>query len=641
MSTYRQELRSRFATLGILIVLVLAALLVRLWTMQVLNGDTFAAQAENNRVREISLEAPRGRIFDRNGVPIVTNRSALAVSVDPTHEDVRGLLARHQNKDTADDPTRRELEELFGELGTMLGMTPADVFERVADVNQEALRPRVVAVDASAEVVAQLLERQADFSWVRVEEIAVREYPYGSLAAHVLGYTGSISEEQFKSSDEYTGYELGDTVGKTGAERQFEGVLQGDKGWRRIEVNASGKPQGVVDEQAPRPGNDIRLTIDIELQRVVEEQLADAISEARRQGFTSAKAGAAVVLDVQTGEVLALASAPTYDPSAFLGGISTSEWQALNAKESEYPLNDRAIMAAYPPASTFKVVTASAAMRYGVAGENSTYSCSGRWTDMGEQWPKWCWKRAGGHGTVSLRGGIKHSCDTVFYEIGYEFYKRKAEELQAESRAFGLGTKTGIDLPGEVAGRVPDAAWKKEFNRNYPEYQLWLPGDTVNMSIGQGDMLTSPLQMATVFAGLANDGTIMKPHVLREVLDSEGQVARTVQPEVLRDTGASDAALDVLTRSLVDVTRDGTGRGAFAGFGVAVAGKTGTAEVKGKDDYAWFTAYAPANEPRFAVAIILEQGGGGGAVAAPAARNVLAQLLGEPLKTVRTTDDSR
>lgn len=640
MSTYRQELRSRFATLGILIILVLASLLVRLWTMQVLNGKSYAALAENNRVREISLEAPRGTIFDRNGVPLVTNRSALAVSVDPTHEAVRDLLVRYQNEDTADDPTRRELDDLFGELGTMLGMTTTDIFERVADLNQEALRPRVVALDATKEVVAQLLERQTDFPWVRVEEIAVREYPFGSLGAHVIGYTGAISEAQFEESDEYAGYELGDTVGKTGAERQFEGVLQGDKGWRRIEVNASGKPQGVVDEQDPRPGNDIKLTIDIEVQRVAEEQLAAAIEEARRQGYTSAKAGAAVVLDVRTGEVLALASAPTYDPSAFLGGISTAEWAALNAKESEYPLNDRAIMAAYPPASTFKVITAIAGLEAGVTSENHTYSCGGRWTDMGEQWPKWCWKRTG-HGTLSLRSGIKNSCDTVFYEIGYEFYKRKAEELQAEARAFGLGSKTGIDLPGEVAGRVPDAAWKKEFNANYPEYQMWLPGDTVNMAIGQGDMLASPLQMATVYAGIANGGTVMKPHVLKEVLGSEGGVAMAMEPEVLYDTTVSDATLGVITRSLIDVTTAGTAQGAFAGFGVQVAGKTGTAQVKGKDDYAWFAAYAPANAPQYAVVVIVEQGGHGGSVTGPAARNILAQLLGLPQKTVRTTDDSR
>ena len=640
MSTYRQELRGRFATLGIIIIVVLAALLVRLWTMQVLSSDRYVAMAENNRVREISLEAPRGRIFDRNGVELVTNRSALAISVDPTYEDVRDLLLRSRNADTADDPTRRELDEIFGELASMLGMTSSEVFEKVSDLKQEALRPRVVSVDAPMDVVGQVLERQTEFPWARVDEIAVREYPNGPLAAHVLGYTGAISEDQFRSSDVYAGYELGDTVGKTGAERQFESVLQGDKGWRRIEVNASGRPQGIVDEQPARPGNDIQITIDIEVQRVAEEQLAAAIAEARRQGYVNTKAGAAVVLDIASGEVIAMASAPGYDPSAFLGGISTAEWERLTDKASEYPLNNRAIMAAYPPASTFKVVTAIAGMETGIASENSTYRCTGTWTDMGKQWPKRCWKRSG-HGTLSLRSGMKHSCDVVFYEIGYELYKRKAEELQSVSRAFGLGTKTGIDLPGEVAGRVPDAEWKKEFNRNYPEYQMWLPGDTVNMSIGQGDMLTSPLQMAAVYAGIANDGAVMRPHVLKAVLDSTGAVARTVEPELLIETGASDASLAAVGRSLIDVTRDGTAKGAFAGFGVSVAGKTGTAEVRGKDDYAWFCAYAPAGEPRYAVAVVVEQGGHGGSVTGPAARNILAKLLDQPLVTIRTTDLSR
>jgi penicillin-binding protein 2 len=640
MSTYRQELKSRFATLGIVIVVVLTALLLRLWMMQVLTSDSFAALAENNRVREISLDAPRGRIYDRNGVELVTNRSALAVSIDPSHEDVRALLNRSRNADTADDPTRRELDDIFGEVAAMLEMTPGEVFERVADVKQEALRPRVIALDAPMDVVGQLLERQTDFPWVRVEEIAVREYPNGSIGAHLLGYTGAISESEYARSDVYAGYELGDTVGKTGAERQFESVLQGDKGWRRIEVNASGRPQGTLEEQPARPGNDIRLTIDIEVQRVAEEQLAAAIAEARRQGYTSTKAGAAVVLDVATGEVIAMASAPTYDPSAFLGGISTAEWEALNAKSSEYPLNNRAIMAAYPPASTFKVVTALAGLETGIASEGSTYVCTGTWTEMGKQWPKRCWKRTG-HGTLSLRAGMKHSCDTVFYEIGYELYKRKAEELQAEARAFGLGRKTGIDLPGEVAGRIPDAEWKKEFNRNYPEYQMWLPGDTVNMAIGQGDTLASPLQMAALYAGIANDGTVMRPHVLEAVLDSSGAVVREVEPEVFAASGASEASLGVIGRSLVDVTRDGTAKGAFSGFGIPVAGKTGTAEVKGKDDYAVFCAYAPADAPRYAVAVLVEQGGHGGSVTGPAARNILAQLLGRPIVTIRTTDLSR
>lgn len=640
MSTFHQELKPRFAAVGLVALLALGALLVRLWTIQVLNGESYAALAENNRVREISLEAPRGRIFDRNGVELVTNRPALAVAVDPGHEVIRGLLLRAQNDDPADDPTPEELSEVFGGLGDLIGKTPAEIFEKVADVNQEPLRPRVVALDADMGVVAQLLERQEDFPWVRVEEIAVREYPFGSLAAHVLGYTGAISKEEYESAHEYAGYELGDIVGKTGAERQFEAVLQGDKGWRRIEVNASGKPQGVVSEQPPRPGNDVKLTIDIEVQRVAEEQLAAALDYARRQNHTNAKAGAVVVVDVTTGEVLAMASAPTYDPEAFVGGISAKEWARLNAKQSEYPLNNRAVMAAYPAASTFKAFTGLAALEAGITYENKTYYCAGRWTDMGAKWPKWCWKRSG-HGTITFREGIEQSCDTVFYEIGYEFYLRKKEELQAMARAFGLGAATGIDLPGEVTGRIPDIAWKKEFNRNYPEYQMWLPGDTVNMAIGQGDVLVTPLQMAVAYAGIANHGKVMRPHVLKEVLDSSGTAVKTFEPEVLHATGVSEKSLAVMERALVDVTRTGTARGSFSGFGVTVAGKTGTAEVKGKDDYAWFCAYAPAEAPRYAVAVVIEQAGHGGALAAPVARNVLAKLLGEPLVTAWATDDSR
>ena len=640
MPTVSQEFRSRFGVLGIVVIVVLSALLVRLWAMQVLNGESYAAQAENNRVREISLEAPRGRILDRNGIPLVSNRSALAVSIDPSHEDVRALLVKTWNEDTVDDPTSRELDEMFGEIAGLLGVSTADIWERVTDVQQEALRPRVIAVDVPMEAIAQIAERQTDFPWAIVEEIAVREYPNGNLAAHLLGYSGAISEEQYKQSDEFAGYELGDTVGKAGIERQYERVLQGDKGWRRIEVNASGRSQGVVSEQSPRPGNDIRLTIDAGIQAATEEQLDRAIAESHRQGFSSARAGAAVVLDIKTGEVLASTSRPTYDPSAFLGGISTAEWEVLNAKESEYPLNDRAVMAAYPPASTFKVITTISGLQAGITSENTTYNCTGRWTDMGKQWPKWCWKRTG-HGTVSLRGGLKHSCDTVFYEIGYELYKRKLEELQATSRQFGLGSKTGIDLPGESAGRVPDIAWKKQYNENYPEYQQWLPGDTVNMSIGQGDMLTTPLQMALVYAGLANDGTIMKPHVLKDVLGSEGEVIRTVENEVLYETGVSADMLGVVERGLVDVTETGTAKAAFAGFGQTVAGKTGTAEVKGKDDYAWFTAYAPVDDPRYAIAIVVEQGGGGGAIGGPAARNILAYIFGEEQRVIHTTDESR
>ncbi len=640
MSTYRQELKSRFAALGIIVVIMLASLFVRLWTMQVLQGDAYAAKAENNRVREISIDAPRGEIYDRNGVALVTNRAALAVSVDPSEDTVRLLLIRSQNSDTADDPTKSEIEERFGPLADLLGMTASEVWEKVSDTRVEALRSRVVAVDVPIDVVSQLAERQTEFPAVEVDEIAVREYPQGDLAAHLLGYTGEISDKEFTESDSSAGYELGDIVGKTGVEAQYENVLQGDKGWRRIEVNASGKAQSVVSEQAAVPGRDIKLTLDIEVQRVAEKALVDAIAEAHSQDFDDAKAGAAVVLDLTTGEVIAMASAPTYDPSIFLGSISTDQWEDLTDEASEYPLTNRAIMSAYPPASTFKAITGLAGLEADVTYENKTYTCSGKWTEMGEQWPKWCWNHSG-HGTISFRSGIEQSCDVVFYEIGYEFYKRKEEELQAMARSFGLGSKLGIDLPGEVKGRVPDAEWKADFNEDYPEYQMWLPGDTVNMAIGQGDLLTSPLQIASVYGAIGNGGTVMTPHVMLEVLPGVGEESTVYEPTVAYETGVSESSLAVMHRALVDVTTEGTGLGVFRGFDITVAGKTGTAQVANKDDYAWFAAYAPAEDPKYAVAVIVEQGGHGGSVAGPAARQILSQLFGLEIEQVHTVDESR
>ncbi len=640
MTTFQQQLKSRFAALGLIVILVLASLLLRLWSMQVLSGETYAAQAKNNRIREISLDAPRGRILDRNGKELVTNRATLAVSVDPANDDVRKLIIEAQSSDKSDDPTRADLERVFGGVAELLGMTPSEVFEKVADSRVEALRPRVVAIDVPLGVISQLSERQQEFPGVRIDEVAVREYPYGSIGAHVIGYTGEISEKQMTASDPTAGYELGDIVGKAGVESQYENVLQGDKGRRLIEVNASGKPQRIIDEQPAVPGRDIKLTIDIEVQKVAEQALADALAEAHRQNFKKAKAGAAVVVDVKTGEVLAMASAPTYDPATFLGGISQAEWTRLTDKASEYPLNNRAVMAAYPPASTFKAVTGLAGLQTKVTYSGKTYSCAGKWVAMGKQWPKWCWDHSG-HGTISFDGGIEESCDTVFYEIGYEFYKRKNEELQAFSRTLGLGSDTGIDLPGEVSGRIPDAAWKKAFNENYPEYQTWLPGDTVNMAIGQGDLLVTPLQMATTYAGIANGGVVMTPHVLKDVLGSDGKVARSYEPAILADSGVSAENLAIMRNALVRVTTQGTGAGAFRGFGVTVAGKTGTAQVYGKDDYAWFCAFAPAQSPKYAVAVVVEQGGHGGSVTAPAARNILAKLLGQKITTVHTTDNSR
>ncbi|MFA5844766.1 MAG: penicillin-binding protein 2 [Coriobacteriia bacterium] len=639
MTTFRDRLKPRFAALGVVVLVVFGSLLVRLWAMQVVAGDAFARQAENNRIREITVDAPRGRILDRKGRLLVSNRAVLGVTLDPSSDAVRGLVALAQNSDKTDDPTPAQLAKALGPLAARLKVTPAVVFERLLTSKVEAHKPRVVAIDVPIATVSYILEHQPDFPGVGVEELGVRQYPLGSLAAHVLGYTGEISEQQLADPD-LSGYHLGDVVGKTGAERQFESVLQGDKGVRHIEVDAAGRLRRVVDRTDPIPGRDVVLTLDIDIQRITEEALAGALSEARRQRFYKARSGAAVVLDVKTGEVLAMASAPTYDPALFIGGIGSVEWKRLNAPNSEYPLNNRAIMSAYPPASTFKAITGLAGLQNKITSEYRLYDCAGRWTAMGEQWPKWCWKRTG-HGSIDFANGIEQSCDTVFYEIGYAFYKKPGEKFQAFARASGFGSVTGIDLPGEVPGRVPDAAWKRAFNKDYPEYRTWLPGDTVNMAIGQGDLLATPLQLAAGYAGIANGGRVMQPHVMRRVLDSAGKTVLVSRSKVAYRIPASAGVLGVMRRGLVSVTENGTAKGAFRGFKATVAGKTGTAEVRGKDDYALFAAYAPAESPRYAVVVIIEQGGHGGSVAAPAARRIIAKLLGLPTTAVRATDASR
>ncbi len=618
MPTFRQRLKPRFAALGAIVLLVLGLLLVKLWSMQVVSGSAFAAQAEQNRVREITTVAPRGRILDRNGKPLVTNRATLAVVVDPQARNDKALVQR---------------------LSALLDVPVSEIQERLSSVKEAALAPRVVAIDVPMEKVAYLAEHESQFPGVEVQTRAVREYPQGRLAAHVLGYTGEISDSQL-NDPAFKGYDPTDVVGKAGAEASFESVLQGDRGSRRLEVDASGRPHRILQEIDPEPGRDVVLTIDSTVQKVTEKALQDALKDAQKENFDNAHAGAAVAIDVKTGEVLAMASAPTYDPTIFLGGVSQKQWRSLMSTDSEYPLSNRAIAGQYPPASTFKAFTGLAGLQYGVTGKWSTYQCAGKWTGMGEQWKKYCWNRSG-HGTESFMAGIEDSCDTVFYEIGYAFYKRKDEKIQQMARMFGFGSRLGIDLPGEADGRVPDAKWKRAFNENYPEYQQWLPGDTVNMAIGQGDMLVTPLQVAAAYGAIAGNGTVMRPHLMRTVLGSDGRPVLSTKPEAAFKPKVSKSNLAIMDEALKRVTTTGTAKGAFRGFEPGAAGKTGTAQVAGKDDYAWFVGYAPAEKPQYVVAVVIEQGGHGGSIAGPAGRQILASLLHEKVEHVTATDLSR
>jgi penicillin-binding protein 2 len=610
------------------VVLVIAILVLRLWSLQLIHGAEYTAASVNNRIRMATTAAPRGRILDRNGKELVTNRATMAVMAPALSS-------------TDYDELSDEKKLLVSRLADTLSMTREEVIEKLTTTREGALDLRMVAFDVSMKTVSYITEHATDFPDVEVQAKAVREYPYGSLAAHVLGYTGEISDSDLENPD-FAGYEPSDVVGKAGAERAFESVLQGVRGTRTLEVDASGKARQILEETPAESGQDVTLTIDISVQKVAEAALADACKTAQKDGFKNAKAGSAVVLDVTNGEVVAMANIPTYAPADFIGGIPAKVWKQMNSKTSNYPLTNRATMSMYPPASTFKTLEALGALNDGFITAATTFNCSGSWTwkDWNRPWK--CWNHYG-HGNLNLRQAIEESCDVYFYNVGERFYEDGDEKLQEYVRSLGLGSPTGIELPGEASGRVPDAAWKKKWNEDYPEMQQWNPGDTINMSIGQGDLLVTPLQMAVSYATIANGGDLLTPHLLKKVSDTSGKTVYK-QERTLAKTQpkASKSSINTLKTALRGVISEGTGKSPFRGFDIAVAGKTGTAQMQGgkQDDYAWFVGYAPADKPKYCIAILIEQGGHGGSIAGPAARQIFAKLFNKKVEHVNAVDNS-
>lgn len=595
--------RNRLTVLALIATAVLAAIVLRLWFLQSVNAAEYKRLSEENRIRKVSVESPRGLVLDRDGQPLVKNRLAVVLTVEPEWAGNKKLLER---------------------LSKALNMPIARIREQIRSKKVDPIKPKVISRDVSVESAAYIKEHEDDFPGVELKVEAIRDYPRGGLAAHVVGYLGELSEQEREDAD-YSRYELGDMVGKTGIERAYDGLLVGSKGMEYVEVNAVAQPLRVVDRKEPVPGNNIVLTIDADIQAAAEKALKDGIAATRKAKYPKAAAGAVVVM-TPDGEVLAMASYPTYDPAVFVGGVSQGEWAALNDASSEYPLNNRALMSGYPPGSTFKVVTAVAGFQAKVMDVGTTVVCRGRWTGMGAKWGKWCWNKSG-HGARNVMTALKDSCDTFFYDIGYRLYQQQGEPLQAWSRELGFGGKSGVDLPSEFEGRVPTAAWKKEWNKSNPDNQAWFPGDTVNMAIGQGDFLATPLQIASLYAGVASDGVIYRPRVVKSVIGMDGRKIRDLPKVKTGEFGLAPAELRAIKDGLDRVVTDGTAEGAFKGFNVPVGGKTGTSEVFGKDDYALFAGYAPSINPKYVISVVIEQGGHGGSAAAPVARAVFEQAF--------------
>jgi penicillin-binding protein 2 len=649
-----EQTRLRLTFLGLLVVSLFVLLFARLWFLQVMAGERYATLAEVNAVRTVAVEAPRGRILDRHGEAIVRNRFALVVSVQP-----------------AEMGDRRDA--VLADLADLLGTDVANLEETIERSRVSPLRPKPVAVDVPEDIVFYIHENASTrYPGVYAERLPLRTYPQGTLAAHLVGYVGEISAEELER-EERADYRPGDLIGWSGLERTYEAALRGTEGVRRLEVNARGQVLRTLQEDLPVAGADLTLTVDLEAQRLTERALREGIAIARRitdpqgraDGTYQAPAGAAVVLDARTGAVVSMASYPTFEPERFVGGVSQDYWSWLQDPDSAFPLINRAVQSSYPPGSVYKVVSAAAALEYGYMAPGARLECPGQWEWGPSTYRNW--KRThSGH--LTMVEALVESCDTVFYELARRMWndeqreqsegRESFERLSEQSKAWGLGERTGIDLPGERAGVVPGRTWKRDFWENYRDtycakaQQLpvgsyaqlvnaelceegfrWRGGDAVNMSIGQGDLQTTPLQIALNFAAIANRGPFHRPHLVSTITHRDGTTEQ-IEPEVLGELPVSQDTLDYIEQGLLGVTAPGgTAGGVFSGFPVRLAGKTGTAELKPKQPFAWFAAYGPVgaggpDDPQYVVVALVEEGGGGSETAAPIVKRIFEGLLG-------------
>jgi penicillin-binding protein 2 len=640
-----ERTRLRLTFVAALLLSVFVVLVARLWFVQIVGGDRYQVLAERNRVRAVTLEAPRGRVLDRSGRVLVDNRQVHVIGV-------------------AVDEMGDRRNEVLADLARLLGTDVVAIDARIASAPVDPVRPVPVAFDVPERIALFVWEHQATrFPGVHAELVPRRSYPHGRLAAHVLGYTGEITPEQLGDSA-YEGVDAGAQVGMAGVERSYDRVLRGAPGTRELEIDAAGDVVRQTSERLPTPGADLQLTIDLDIQRRAEQALATGIARARRQtddegrgdGRFAAPAGAIVVLDPRDGAVRAMASYPAFEPAAFVGGIDAAGYAALLDPAAHAPLVNRAVQATYPPGSVFKIVSAAAALRHRFATPRTEIACPGvwRWNGGGAPFRNWRSENLGG---MTLSESLAQSCDTVYYELAKRMWEaeeqrgRTDELIGAEARRFGFGSASGIDLPAERAGVVPGRRWRRQFweahHDSYcaqaeratsagtrrllaelcsPAGAQWRGGDAVNLSIGQGDLQASPLQVAVSMAAIANAGAVPSPHVGSAVI-AAGGAQRAVAARSATALDLEPQAMDAIRQGLQGVTAaGGTAAAAFSGAAPPVAGKTGTAEAGANQPFAWFAGYGPTTGARHVVVAVIEQGGSGSASAAPIAREVFDGL---------------
>ncbi|NMB24776.1 MAG: penicillin-binding protein 2 [Firmicutes bacterium] len=604
----------RARTLGWCIILVFAVLAGRLWYLQIAQGHKYMAMADGNRIRWLRTVAPRGRIFDRNGVPLATNRASFTVSLMPG-----GLSGE----------TRMQLMTKLGEL---LGLTMEELEEAIAKGSRYPYEAIRVMQDVPPETVVALEERRFELPGVMVEMEEVREYPLNSLASHVLGYMAPITRELLAAwSDE--GYYGSDYIGFTGLERLYEPYLRGTDGGSQVEVSALNRPVQMLDRTPPVPGADLILTLDWELQELAERALVEQLAELRAAGkYTDAYSGVVIILDPKTGAILALASMPGYDPNRLSDTTQRGNYYLELSRDPERPLFNRAVRGLYSPGSAFKPLVAIAALKEGKTTSKEVFYAD----DIGPYGIKRCWTLNNSpplppHGNITLSEALKVSCNDFFWELGLRL---GIETIASYAREVGFGSAVGLPMyPSEETGVVPDPDWKRQrFARRTRSEQVWYPVETMDVAIGQGFLLVTPLQMAAFYMGLANRGPIYTPYLVDRIQLPTGEVVETTEPQVSRRLEASPEAWQAVIKGMTQVVETGgTGATAFRRFPypVKIAGKTGSVQLGPNqgDAHSWFGGFAPVDDPEIVVVAFVEHGGGGSVASAPIVRQIMEEYF--------------
>lgn len=570
----------------IISVLVIAVLIGRAAYLQIYQGEYYAGLADGNRIRIVPSMAPRGTFYDRNGELLVTNRPGFSVSLLPLTAPIS--------------------DDVIDRLSDLLKVPTDEIKTKIA--GHSGFNPIRIKTDVTPDIVSIIEEQKSQYPGVVIEVTPIRDYILKQEGAHTFGYVSEINDAELeKMKDE--GYKSGDIIGKFGLEKVYDKELRGENGGQQVEVDVSGKPVQILGRKEPVPGDDLELTIDINLQQAAEKAVDEQLTQ------IGAHAAAAVVMNPQTGEILAMVSRPAFDPNLFAHGISSKDWNQLN-NNPYHPMDNKTITGEYPPGSTFKIVTGTAALTEGVVTPDEQIF------DSGHHWiiPK---GNADGEalGWLNFRTALAHSDNVYFYEMSNRL---GIDRLEKYARMFGLGAKTGIDLPYEATGLVANRRYKE---KNFDDGE-WYLSETFDAAIGQGFNLVTPLQAAMVMGEIAADGKRYKPHVVNRIIAPDGSVVKDFQPELLSQLDVPEEDIKLVQDGLHDVTKYGTAASSFRGFTVDIAGKTGTAENSQGRDHGWFVAYGPFDNPNIVVAVIVENGGYGSQSAVPIGRKILEAAFG-------------